>query len=563
MSADGLVTVGAGTSLHGLIAELVRQGWSLTNLGDIDRQTVAGALATGTHGTGARFGGLASQVRALELVTPAGEVLVCDATRNPDVFAAARVGLGALGVVTSVTLQAAPAFALRAVEGPGTLSAAIEGFEELMTSTDHVEFYWFPHTDATLLKSNTRVPLEEGLSPLPRWRAVWDDEIVANAAFAGMVAAGRRVPALVPPLARMSARTLGSRSWTDHSHRVFVSRRRVRFLETEYAVPRADAPAVLAELRRVHESNDWRAAFPVEVRLAAADDIPLSPASGRDIAYVAAYVPAGTSPGPWFAALESIAGQVGVGRTGASCTAWTRRCSAPAIRGSTSSSPSGTGSTRAGSSPTAISTTCSAPHPGSGLYRLPDSTAAQAASARCRCSVAVGRTRAVSGSGARTDRRSAARARTAMPAPTSARTAPTHIGAVYPRPLEMTSAPSAAPTALATLNAPWLAADTRLPPGTRAASMTAFCTTGPSAKEIVPNSTSRVTAAAGVRARKANVTRTAVTSSRPTATKENPYRSPSRPPARVPTVVPMPNRASTGVTHSVGIPPSSVRIGLT
>ncbi|HSU10947.1 MAG TPA: D-arabinono-1,4-lactone oxidase [Pseudonocardia sp.] len=311
VGADGLVTVGAGTSLHRLIAELVRQGWSLTNLGDIDRQTVAGALATGTHGTGARFGGLASQVRALELVTPAGEVLVCDAARNPDVFAAARVGLGALGVVTSVTLQAVPAFALRAVEGPGTLSAAIEGFEELMTSTDHVEFYWFPHTDATLLKSNTRVPLEEGLSPLPRWRAVWDDEIVANAAFAGVVAAGRRVPALVPPLARMSARTLGSRSWTDHSHRVFVSRRRVRFLETEYAVPRADAPAVLAELRRVHEANDWRAAFPVEVRLAAADDIPLSPASGRDIAYVAAYVPAGTSPGPWFAALESIAGQVG------------------------------------------------------------------------------------------------------------------------------------------------------------------------------------------------------------------------------------------------------------
>jgi L-gulonolactone oxidase len=308
---DGLVTVGAGTSLHRLNAELVRQGWSLTNLGDIDRQTVAGALATGTHGTGARFGGLATQVRGLELVTPSGAVLACDAAGNPDVFSAARVGLGALGVVTAVTLQAVPAFALRAVEGPGTLTEAIEGFEELMTSTDHVEFYWFPHTDATLLKCNTRVPLEEGLSPLPRWRAVWDDEILANAAFAGVVAAGRKLPALVPPLARMSAKALGARSWTDHSHRVFVSRRRVRFLEMEYALPRAEAPAVLAELRRVHEANDWRAAFPVEVRLAAGDDIPLSPAQGRDTAYVAAHVPAGTSPGPWFAALESIAGAVG------------------------------------------------------------------------------------------------------------------------------------------------------------------------------------------------------------------------------------------------------------
>ncbi|WP_345771857.1 D-arabinono-1,4-lactone oxidase [Geodermatophilus sabuli] len=308
---DGLVTVGAGTPLYRLNAELARTGWALTNLGDIDRQSVAGALATGTHGTGAGFGGLATQVRALQLVTPAGEVLHCDAGTHPEVFAAGRVGLGALGVVTAVTLQAEPAFALHAVEGPGRLSAALECFEELMTSTDHVEFYWFPHTDATLLKCNTRVPLSVGLDPLPRWRAVWDDEILANAAFAGVVAAGRRLPALVPPLARVSARALGRRSWTDHSHRVFVSRRRVRFLEMEYAVPREQAPAVLEQLRRVHEDGDWRTAFPVEVRLAAADDIPLSTASGRDTAYIAAHVPAGTEPGPWFAALEAIAGEVG------------------------------------------------------------------------------------------------------------------------------------------------------------------------------------------------------------------------------------------------------------
>ena len=307
---DGLVTVGAGTPLHRLNAELVRRGWSLTNLGDIDRQTVAGALATGTHGTGARFGGLATQVRGLQLVTPVGEVLTCDGTTHPEIFSAARIGLGALGVVAAVTLQAVPAFALRAVEGPGTLTAALEGFEELMTSTDHVEFYWFPHTDATLLKSNTRVPLEEGLAPLPHWRAVWDDEILANAAFAGVVATGRRLPALVPPLARMSAKALGARTWTDHAHRVFVSRRRVRFLEMEYAVPRADAPALLAELHRVHEASGVPVPFPVEVRVAAADDIPLSTAAARETAYIAAHVPAGTDPGPWFAVLESIAGEV-------------------------------------------------------------------------------------------------------------------------------------------------------------------------------------------------------------------------------------------------------------
>jgi FAD-linked oxidoreductase len=308
---DGLVTVGAGTPLHRLNAELARRGWSLTNLGDIDRQTVAGAVATGTHGTGARFGGLATQIRGLELVTPTGDVLTCDANRHPEIFSAARVGLGALGVVTRVTLQAEPAFALQAVEGPGTLTGALEDFDQLMTSTDHVEFYWFPHTDAILLKCNTRVPLEEGLDPLSRWRAVWDDEVLANVAFAGVIAAGRRVPALVPPLARFSARALSPRSWTDHSHRVFVSRRRVRFLEMEYAVPRAAATAVLSELRRAHVANDWREAFPVEVRLAARDDIPLSTASGRDSAYIAAHVPAGTDASSWFATLEKIAGAVG------------------------------------------------------------------------------------------------------------------------------------------------------------------------------------------------------------------------------------------------------------
>src|SRR3954447_13547524 len=102
---DGLVTVGAGTPLHRLTAELARHGWAMTNLGDIDRQTIAGALSTGTHGTGARFAGLATQLRALELVTPAGEVLRCDAQQHADVFSAARVGLGALGVLTAVTLQ--------------------------------------------------------------------------------------------------------------------------------------------------------------------------------------------------------------------------------------------------------------------------------------------------------------------------------------------------------------------------------------------------------------------------------------------------------------------------
>ncbi|MGY1667763.1 D-arabinono-1,4-lactone oxidase [Geodermatophilus sp. SYSU D00696] len=306
----GLVTVQAGMLLHRLGAELARRGWALTNLGDVDRQTVAGAVSTGTHGTGARFGGLATQLRALELVTADGAVLRCSPTEHPDVFSAARVGLGALGVLSTVTLQAVPAFALRAEEGPARLPDLLAAFDEVMTSTDHVEFYWFPHTDRCVTKRNTRVPLSE-LAPPSRVRALWDGEVLANAGFAAVVATGRRVPALVPPLARLSAGAFSRRPHTDLAHRVFVARRRVRFREMEYAVPRAAAPGVLAELRRVVDAGPWRIPFPVEVRVAAADDVPLSTAFGRDTAYVAVHVPARSEPGGYFSAFEAIAAAVG------------------------------------------------------------------------------------------------------------------------------------------------------------------------------------------------------------------------------------------------------------
>jgi FAD-linked oxidoreductase len=311
VDASGLVTVQAGMPLHRLNAELAARGWALTNLGDVDRQTVSGALSTGTHGTGARFGGLATQLRALELVLADGTLLRCSADEHPGVFAAARIGLGALGVLSTVTLQAEPAFALRAEEGAARLPELIEDFDAFMSSTDHVEFYWFPHTDRCLTKRNTRVPLTEGLAPLPPWRGLWQDEVLANAAFGAVVATGRRVPRLVRPLAGYSARAMGERSFTDHSHRVFISRRRVRFREMEYAVPRAAAPEVLRELHRVVEASDWRIPFPVEVRVAAADDVPLSTASDRESAYVAVHVPAREDPGDYFAAVEAIAGSVG------------------------------------------------------------------------------------------------------------------------------------------------------------------------------------------------------------------------------------------------------------
>jgi FAD-linked oxidoreductase len=305
-TVTGLVTVAAGMTLNRLNRLLAEAGLGLSNLGDIDEQTIAGAMATGTHGTGVAFGGLATQVRALELVLADGRVLTCSATEHPEIFAAARVHLGALGVVSSLTLQTVPAFALRADESSMPFGEVISRFDEFVDGTDHFEFYWFPHTDSTLVKRNTRLSVDEGLDPLPAWRAWWDDEFLSNTAFGATIALGRRLPALIQPINRISARALGSRSYVDRSDRVFTTSRRVRFVEMEYAIPRTAAIEAITAVRQRLEASDWRIAFPIEVRMAAADDIPLSTASGRQTVYLAVHVPVGVEWRSYFAAVEQI-----------------------------------------------------------------------------------------------------------------------------------------------------------------------------------------------------------------------------------------------------------------
>ncbi len=305
-TATGLVTVQAGMTLHRLNQVLAETGLALTNLGDIDRQTVAGAMATGTHGTGGRFGGLATQLRGLELVLADGEVLTCSPAEHPEVFGPARVNLGALGVVSTLTLQTVPAFAIRAQEASMPLDEVLQRYDELAEGTDHFEFYWFPHTGSTLTKRNTRLPAGAELDPLPRWRAWWDDELLANRVFGATVALGRRLPSTVPTINRISARALGAREYTDRSDRVFVSDRRVRFIEMEYAVPRASAAEVIRAIGAAIDAAGWSIGFPIEVRAVAADDVPLSMGQGRDTTYIAVHSPVGVDHSAYFAAVEQI-----------------------------------------------------------------------------------------------------------------------------------------------------------------------------------------------------------------------------------------------------------------
>ena len=296
----GTVTVGAGVGLRRLNDLLAGLGLAMPNLGDIDAQSLAGAISTGTHGTGAKFGGLATTVTGLEMVLADGSVVTCSPFEQRELWSAARVGLGALGIITKVTLRCVPLFALRAEEGPMGLDELLGRFDELTGSFDHFEAYWFPHTGRTLTKCNTRLPVAEGLDRLPAWKEWLDDEFLSNRVFGWVVELGKRRPALIPRANVLASRALGSRSFTDLSFKVFTSPRRVRFKEMELAVPREVAVPAIREVVDAIERSGMNIAFPVELRVAAADDIPLSTASGRDSAYLAFHVPAAVDHEAYF-----------------------------------------------------------------------------------------------------------------------------------------------------------------------------------------------------------------------------------------------------------------------
>lgn len=298
------VTVLAGTPLHELNLTLERLGLSLHNMGDIQEQTIAGAISTGTHGTGGVVSSLSAQVSGLELVTGTGEVLRADGVENPDVWKVARLGLGALGILTAVTLRVEPLFVLEAHETPLRWDEALSEFDALVAANHHFEMFWFPHTDRLLTKRNNRT-LEDA-APLSRARSWFEDEFLANRAFGWVNRLGNVSPALIPRLNNLSARALGDRRFRDVPHRVFTSRRGVVFREMEYGLPREVGLAALREVRDLIERRDWRISFPVEIRACPADDVPLSMAYDRDTLYLAFHTNTRTDHRAYFADVERI-----------------------------------------------------------------------------------------------------------------------------------------------------------------------------------------------------------------------------------------------------------------
>jgi FAD-linked oxidoreductase len=238
-AASGLARVQAGVSLQALGPRLAERGLALENQGDIDRQTLAGSLATATHGTGVRFGNLSSRVASLRLITGEGEVVELSEDSDPDGWRAARVGLGALGIVTEVTLRCVPLFTLTRQDQPRPLHETLAELDRIVDDSDHFEFFVFPYSEIALTRRSSRS--DEEPRPSEEWKVWVQEQLLENAALEALCRVGRAAPQLIPRVNRLIASTLTGSRKIDRSWRVFPTRRWVRFTEMEYAIPRACA----------------------------------------------------------------------------------------------------------------------------------------------------------------------------------------------------------------------------------------------------------------------------------------------------------------------------------
>jgi FAD-linked oxidoreductase len=299
----GRFKVEGGLVLGELNRALDRHGVAFANLGDIDRQTVSGSISTGTHGTGVGFPSVSAQIAEVELITADGSLLTIDDSR-PDLLRAARVGLGALGIVYSVTIDVVPAFTIDRTDRSRPLDETLERLDELVAANDHFEFYVFPYTETALCRESRRSTAD----PAPRNRALAyaQDVMLENWVAQLFVLAARRVPSQTERFSKLAAAGVGQTRTIDRSFEVFASERHVRFTEMEYAIPREHAREALRRVLAIASKAEHHVAFPIEVRFASGDDSYLSTSCGRDTAYIAVHQDPKLDWEPYFAEVEAV-----------------------------------------------------------------------------------------------------------------------------------------------------------------------------------------------------------------------------------------------------------------
>ncbi len=301
--AAAQATVRAGTQIKALGELLFVHGLAQPNLGDIDVQSIAGAISTGTHGSGATLGSISTQVVGLTLVTAAGELLECSETHNREIFKAAQVSLGALGIITSVTLQLLPAFRLDYTWRRQTLDECLSNVEGYRRENRNFEFFWLPYSDGTLTK---RMNVTDAPVRQKNVFRLFNELVLENGVFWAFSELCRRFPAASPQVGALLGQLISGGRDVNYSHKIFATPRLVKFQEMEYSLPAENLVAALRAIDACIRRNRFLVHFPVECRFVRADDIDLSPASGRDSAYIAVHMYKGMAYRAYFDAAEAI-----------------------------------------------------------------------------------------------------------------------------------------------------------------------------------------------------------------------------------------------------------------
>ncbi|EPH15802.1 FAD-linked oxidoreductase [Dermabacter sp. HFH0086] len=287
----GDVTLRGGTRLWEIGPMLATHSRALEVMGDIDRQSIAGAISTGTHGTGGRFTGVSGLVTGLKIVLANGDSVWADRERNVNLFEAARLGLGALGIIVEVRLRTMPLYKLHRREYAAPLKETAARFLETSTVQDHQEFFFVPGGRRAIVRELNHVPAESSNKGMGRVRDFIESEVVGNGAFALANRLVQAVPATKGPLSGAVSTLMPAGEAVHLPYRLFVASRRTRFRECEMAIPASRFDEAFDVLTRTLERSTPSPIFPLEVRRAAADDVWLSTASERDTVYIAAHNP--------------------------------------------------------------------------------------------------------------------------------------------------------------------------------------------------------------------------------------------------------------------------------
>lgn len=285
------VKVEAGITFTQLNQHLDKHNLAFPVLGSISDITVAGVLSTGTHGTGAKFGIISNYVIDLELITTSGDTIKCSRDENSDVFLSTLCGLGAIGIITKVTLQCEPAFLLYSYSYPSTLNEVLEDLNDQINGCDHFRFLWFPHTDCVSISCNQRIYNKE-ITKYSKFQTAynwfWNYGIgYYTLEFAYWVST--YCQPLVPYINRISFWLLYSKQqqYIDVSHKVFNFECLFKQHVNEWSIPSERTAKVLLELKNwIDSTPNIYVHFPVEVRFVKEDDIYLSPAFGRNSAFI-------------------------------------------------------------------------------------------------------------------------------------------------------------------------------------------------------------------------------------------------------------------------------------